>query len=166
MFNPILLLSALSPEYIDDYVNDLNKCSVSGIVKKVDINKYHDCSDDLRIYISWDNWNYEVFSSKINDNMCEIDWSLIIYSDKTLPKVWDKVELLINKTGYDIISDEKVWEWVYKLISWNNSEWNTQICEPNSNFFEFYKDYFIIWTWIIFLTVLWVIVFKRFRKKW
>ena len=56
MINPILLLSALPPESINNYINDLSKFSISGIVKKVEIKKHYDCFDKVTVFSKWDLW--------------------------------------------------------------------------------------------------------------
>ena len=165
MINPILLLSALPGEVIEEEVAKANKCETSWIIKKIEIKESDVCTDDIKIYISWNSWKNIINSTKTTQNECVFDWIWIIYSDKTIPKVWDKVNFLINKDNYSILSDKKNIDWTYNLLSWNNNKYNIESCPSNSNFLEFYKDYLIVWTWIIFLTVLWIIVLKRFRKN-
>ena len=166
MINPILLLSALPWEVIDQEVAKANKCEISWIIKKIEIKEYDVCTDNVKIYVSWDIWKYIINSIKTTQNECVFDWIWIIYSDKTLPKVWDKVNFLINKDNYSILSDKKNIDWTYYILSWNDVKYNLETCKPNWNFLEFNKDIiFSILYSLIFLVIVLVIIFFNHKKK-
>ena len=162
MLNSILLLSALPPEYINNYINDLSKCSISGVVKKVQIIKYHDCFDKVYIFIKWDLWYFKVNTSLSTSIEC-VWGSNDLFTKKTLLNTWDKVDFLISKKDKYIISNKNLWGYSYIIETWTIIEENN-ICLPNSNFIEFHKDYFIIWTWIISLIILGLVIYKKFKK--
>jgi hypothetical protein len=72
------------------------------------------------------------------NNLCGIDWIWCIYRYSNIPKIGDDIDFLAwiweNDFLYGVfLSKEKVWEWEYKLISWNISTWNFAICQLNTS---------------------------------
>jgi hypothetical protein len=162
MINPILLLSALPKEDEDEFISNLVKCTVSWTIKDIKIIKEHECSDSVKIYISWKNWNYIVNSDKENWTLC--DWWPSFYNEK-LPEIWDKADFLIAYEGFYTLSDIKVWDWVYKLSTWTNSKWNFETCVPNSSFIEQNNNYLYYWIIICFLIIIWIVINIFFKNK-
>lgn len=165
MINPILFLSALWPDMIDNDISKLDKCNLTWKIKDIKIIKNSECLDNVEIMISWSNWYYNVNVSKTTDTDCSHDSIYLLYWNKNIPKIWDKVDYMIDKSSYHIISDNKVWEWIYKLVSWNNSELNTEICTPNSSFVEQNSNYLYYWILICTLIIIWIIVNILLKKK-
>lgn len=156
MFNSILFISALPHDYIDYYINNLDKCTLSWTIKKTEILKYHDCFDKVNIFIKNDLWYYKVNTSLNTEIQCD-DNSIEIYNINNLPKNWEKIDFLIDKTDKYIISNNKKLDSSYILSTWTIIRENN-ICEPNSNFVEFHKEYLYYWIIICFLIIIWIVI--------
>jgi hypothetical protein len=133
----------LSPQMINEIVSKLEKCIFSWSIVKVETKSIWECIETKTLNISWDKGKFKIDIQKIlTDSFCEYDLIWTLYGETT-PKVWDKVDFLIwkwwnnpNNFEFTLLSDEKVWEWEYKLISWDTSTWNFEICKPNYIFVE------------------------------
>lgn len=165
MINPIYLFSALFSEDIEEIISKSNLCEINWKIEKIQLLEKSECIDSYNFYLESKFWTYNVMSLKWTNIDCSIDGISKIYSDRNFPKVWDEVNFLINNLdNYYILSDKKNSDGSYLILSWNNKKYDTEICTSNSNFIEFHKDYFIIWTWIISLIILWIIIYKKFKK--
>jgi hypothetical protein len=154
----------LSSEMIDEEISKMEKCIFSWTIIKTEIKENNPCSDTIRLYIKWESNAFHIDVHKAKE-MCTFDGFSVLYGkNKNIPKKWDEVDFLIGKWLNPepmVLSNMKVWEWAYKLISWTELKWDFEICNPN------YK--FIIWNiWIetknikyleMWGVILWIIVF-------
>lgn len=104
-----------------------------------------------------------------NEVICEeysMSWSINNYwiniTNSIIPKKWDEYYFTVRKFyDYD--------NFVVQYSKEESPEWtNLKTCDFNiidkieNN--TSYKDYFIIWTWIISLIILWIIIYRKFKK--
>ena len=112
MFNPILFILSAPPDYIEKEISWMKKCFISGTIKDIQLNKNSECLKTIKVLILWENnWYYSINTIKLTS--CSSDWPYIVYSDKTLPKVWDNVNYLINKDWYFICW--KLYLYIYSI---------------------------------------------------
>lgn len=178
-----LIFLVLSQEMIDEEVSKIEKCTFSWTITETKIEETWKCLDNVELYISWDNGGFNINIKKIPDwePLCSSDWIWAIYGKYAFPKIWDKVDFLIWKWNnnnwfeYVLLSDKKVWEWTYKLISWTDLEWNFEICEPNYKLIIWniwietenikYVKMGSLFLWIIVLLFIIIILFKKYLKN-
>jgi len=157
------LINTANADSLDE-VNVIWKCNIIWwelqYIKMVK-DMYSNCKD-TSIYIKSKDWYYilkELVSLKWE--ICNDTWSFI--SLKWLPEKWENIDILVNKDNYwySWIDKNEKWDFIF----FGQELWyKPEICSPNSNFIEFHKDYFLFWTWIIFIIILWVFLYKRFKK--
>jgi len=152
----------LLPEEIIKYIKPLNKCSFSWVVKKINITKWeHGCSDNVNIYLKFQDWYYKINSTVTTGVECA--WWTNYLREDVIWLPWKKLEWIVTKDWYSSILDiTKSKNWDYYVYNIKLDE-KIETCSPNSNFIEFHKDYFLFWTWIIFIIILLIVVFKKFK---
>lgn len=147
--------------------------------------KHNELNNDCYYFYDWilkDQSNYYVVTLKqilpshiyywettSNEVICDdysMSWTINSYwinvSNSIVPKKWDEYYFTVRKFyDYD--------NFVVQYSKEESPEWtNLKTCDFNvidkiENNIS-YKDYFIIWTWIILLIILWVIIYKKFKK--
>ncbi|MDD3646473.1 MAG: hypothetical protein PHH06_03620 [Candidatus Gracilibacteria bacterium] len=166
MLNPIYFLLALSGEMINEEVMKKDKCEIFGTIKKIEITNDSICLDKLEIYVLGNKGKYIINSLKTTENGCEHDGIGIFYGESTLPKVGDKINYLIDKDNFYILSDKKDIDGTYHLESGDNLRFDIEVCKANSSFIEFHKDFIsTILYFMSFIILILIIGFIRFSKS-
>jgi hypothetical protein len=111
---------------------NVNKCIVSWKVIQMETTNedIYGCSF-VNLIINWDEWQYNLTAYSPNQKTSPTCFWWYKSNMFPLPKIWDNVELLIDKDTYKVISWEKISNWEYKFSYYVNSVWNFEVCEPN-----------------------------------
>lgn len=141
---------------IDKEVAKLQKCVASWKIIKFETKKNWDCFYTLNLYIDWNVWWYKIVSSLQTWN-CTYDTIYQVYSKNPelynkMPSVWDNISMLVDKTDYRVISDNKNYIESYKGL---------EVCKPNLIIKENYEIYYYIWWIFILLLIIWIFLFRK-----
>jgi len=132
MKKELLFLQFLSWEQIDEEVSKMNVCVLSGKINKIDIKKdEYWCLDNVFINLKTENKDFTIQTLKTTENICEIDLVVEFFNNTNPPKIDDKMNVLLKKDDYTIISSYKNLDWSFKLISGNNYKNNFISCNNN-----------------------------------
>ncbi len=142
---------AFSPDVLQEYFEQAQKCKISWKIQKIQKNSEDQCSIDLTLFIKWENNETHFMNATLSNKECILDSYYKVFYDGDI-KIWNQVEYILDKKNYHSFNN------TYAI----NTE-NIPYCTENKVEILEKKYYFEFIYWIIFLLIIWVLVFKIYK---
>lgn len=143
---------ALSPDMLQEYFEQAQKCKISWKIEKIQTNSEDQCSTDLTLFIKWENNDSYFMNATLSNKECILDSFHAVFYKNNL-KIWNEVEYILDKSNYHSF------DYIPNTVSIQNIPY----CSENKVEILEKKYYFEFIYWIIFLLIIWVLVFKIYK---
>ena len=146
---------ALSPDMLQEYFEQAQKCKISWKIEKIEIWNKNQCLMDMRIFIKWENNKTHFMNATLLHKECSFDSYYKPFFEGDI-KVWNQVEYILDEENYH-------------TFDYNTSIINTEnipYCTENKIEIRENNYYFEILSWIIIgIMIIWISIFQYFYKK-
>jgi len=141
----------MSPEFYEDYFKTIEWCEIIWTVKEIK-KENTDTNNFLKVETVW-NKKYIFYINLDGD-----------FDNTDIVKVWDKIDYIVTEDWY--VAVNKYWfnqthTWTIELCKNSYSEIDLRN-NKDKDFLN--SNYIIFWTWIIFVLILVILLYKRFKK--
>lgn len=150
---------ALSPDILKEHFEKVEKCKISWIIEKVQINNWGSCLSELKIYINSNNIIHKI-NWIMQKNDCIIDSYNKVFFENDL-KIWRSVNFVLDQNYSplefypDNIDTSNIPYCTWTIIK----EREVKTFEINNS-----QNYILIWLFFLIL-IIWIIVFKIYKRK-
>lgn len=146
---------ALSPDMLQEYFEQAQKCKISWKIQKIQKNSEDQCSTDLTLFIKWENNETHFMNAILSNKECIFDSFHTVFYENTL-KIWDQVEYILDKKNYHSFNN------TYAINTENIPYCTENKVEIPENIFS--TNYYFLW-FFIFIIIMWALFIKFYKKK-
>jgi hypothetical protein len=146
---------ALSPDILQEYFEQAQKCKLSWKIEKIETSNKDQCWVDAKIFIKWENNDIHFMNALVSNKECISDSYYRIFFEDDL-KIWTEIEYVLDTKNY-------------YTFDYNTNTINTEnipFCSENKIEIPQNNYNFEIFSWIILLSILiWIFIFKFYKKS-
>ncbi len=146
---------AFSPDVLQEYFEQAQKCKISWKIQKIQKNSEDQCSTDLTLFIKWENNETHFMNATLSNKECILDSYYKVFYENTL-KIWDQVEYILDKKNYHSFNN------TYAINTENIPYCTENKIEIPENIFS--TNYYFLW-FFIFIIIMWALFIKFYKKK-
>lgn len=146
---------ALSPDMLQEYFEQAQKCKISWKIQKIQKNSEDQCSTDLTLFIKWENNETHFMNATLSNKECILDSYYKVFYDGDI-KIWNQVEYILDKKNYHSFNN------TYAINTENIPYCTENKIEIPENIFS--TNYYFLW-FFIFIIIMWALFIKFYKKK-
>lgn len=147
---------ALSPDWLQEYFEQAQKCKISWKIEKIEIWNKNQCLVDMRIFIKWENNKTHFMNATLLHKECSFDSYYKPFFEGDI-KVWNQVEYILDTSNYHSF------DYIPDTISTQDFPYCTENkIEIPENIFS--TNYYFLW-FFIFIIIMWALFIKFYKKK-
>ncbi len=147
---------ALSPDWLQEYFEQAQKCKISWKIEKIEIWNKNQCLVNMRIFIKWENNKTHFMNATLLHKECSFDSYYKPFFEGDI-KVWNQVEYILDTSNYHSF------DYIPDTISTQDFPYCTENkIEIPENIFS--TNYYFLW-FFIFIIIMWALFIKFYKKK-
>lgn len=147
---------ALSPDWLQEYFEQAQKCKISWKIEKIEIWNKNQCLVNMRIFIKWENNKTHFMNATLLHKECSFDSYYKPFFEGDI-KVWNQVEYILDEENYH------TFDYNTSIINTENIPYCTENkIEIPENIFS--TNYYFLW-FFIFIIIMWALFIKFYKKK-
>lgn len=145
---------ALSPDILQEYFKQAQKCKISWKIEKIEISNQGQCSTEMIIFIKWENNDTHFMNATVSNKECILDSYYKIFFENDL-NIWTKVEYILDTKNYHALGNNLE----------NTNTDNIPFCTENKIEISQNNYNFEVFSWmILFSVIICIFAFKLFHK--
>ena len=146
---------ALSPDMLQEYFEQAQKCKISWKIKKIETISEDQCTSEIKILVKWENNETHFMNTTLLNKECTFDSYYRFFFDGDI-KTWTEVKYILDKKNYHSFNN------TYAINTENIPYCTENKIEIPENIFS--TNYYFLW-FFIFIIILWALFFKFYKKK-